>query len=82
MFAVFNPADRAVTITGPLLPRFARTITSARPLNAFLWVDENAIRSAALPLSVATISPGPDRFIIFKTGRDVIIPPHFIPLRI
>ena len=44
----------------PGLPDFPRTITSANPLNAFLSLELKEVISAGSPLSVETISPGPD----------------------
>lgn len=51
----FNPGDDALTFIVPGLPFTERTITNNNPKYASLSFDENEIRLAGSPLSVAAI---------------------------
>ena len=58
--AVSSPSDSALIVIGPFKSFIARTITRHSPLNALRSFDWNDSKLVASPLSVATISPGPD----------------------
>ena len=67
--AAFKPSDVAVSLMFPVCPALERIMARQRPLKALRSSDGNDVKSVGSPLSVATISPGPGNFKMYRVVR-------------